>query len=149
MTIDVRLLGKRLKQARELRGGSLSGLAARANVSKSYLAKLERGEIENPGLKTLHGIARALELTLSDLLPRAVGETAEPQPGGDSAVAVHERLLEGLPPGLRQFLDQKEAEGERLPADVVRSLASIQFRGKKPQEVEDWRFLYDAIIRSL
>ena len=147
MTIDVRLLGKRLKQARELRGGSLSGLAARANVSKSYLAKLERGEIENPGLKTLQAITRALELTLSDLLPTP--ESAEPQPGEESAIAAHERLLEDLPPGLRQFLDQKEKEGERLPADVVRSLASIQFRGKKPQGVQDWQFLYDAITRSL
>lgn len=150
MTIDVDFLGRRIRQLRELKGQSLSGLADDADVSKSYLAKLERGEIDNPGLKTLYRIAVALGVTLAELLPNTTEDADESQePTGPVATSEYERLLEELPQGLKAFLEQKEEAGDRLSADEVKSLASIQFRGKKPQGIEDWQFLYDAIKRSL
>lgn len=148
MGIDVDQLGKRLKQLRELDGKSLSGLALEADVSKSYLAKLEKGEIENPGLKTLQSVAAALGITLADLIPSTQGGApAGSEQGGP--VAEYEELLAEMPESLKEFLEEKEREGGPLPADVVRSLANIQFRGKKPQKPSDWKFLYDAISRSL
>lgn len=150
MTIDVDFLGRRIRQLRELKGHSLSRVAEDADVSKSYLAKLERGEIDNPGLKTLYRIAAALGVTLAELLPTRTEEAdASHEPTGPAATSEYERLLGDLPQGLKAFLEKKEQAGDRLPADAVKSLASIQFRGKKPQEVEDWQFLYDAIKRSL
>jgi XRE family transcriptional regulator, regulator of sulfur utilization len=147
--IDVESLGQRLKQLRELKGSSLSALAGQAGVSKSYLAKLERGEIENPGLQTLQVISSALKITLADLLAPASMDAPAPSSAAGSEVAEYERLLADLPSGLGEFLAAKETEGERLPADMIRSLAAIQFRGKRPQAAADWRFLYDAIRRSL
>jgi transcriptional regulator with XRE-family HTH domain len=147
--IDVGSVGQRLKQLRELKGFSLSAFAGEAGVSKSYLAKLERGEIENPGLQTLQVIAATLKITLADLLAPASVDAPPPSSAAGSEVAEYERLLADLPSGLREFLNAKEAEGERLPADLIRSLAAIQFRGKRPQDPADWRFLYDAIRRSL
>ena len=144
MKIDVTALGRRLTQLRELRGLSLSATADTAQLAKSYLAKLERGEVENPGLKTLDSLARSLGVTLADLLYE--GATSR---GGHSDVAGYEELLSSIPLELHEFLTEREASGDRLPADVVRSLASIQFRGKRPQTVGDWRFIYEALIRTM
>lgn len=147
--VDVQALGRRLKQLRELKGKSLSRLAQDAQVSKSYLAKLERGEIENPGLKTLHAIAGALEITLNELLKPSTNQAPPSPSAAASEVAEYEQVLAELPPGLRTFLDEKEAAGDRVPADMVRLLAGIEFRGNKPETSEDWRFVYNAIRRSM
>jgi transcriptional regulator with XRE-family HTH domain len=119
-------------------------------MAKSYLAKLERGEVENPGLKTLDAIAHALNATLADLLAPSEVAGRDVEAGGESDVLDFEKLLASIPPELRQFLQEMEKGGERLPADIVRSLASIQFRGKRPKTVSDWRFVvYDALSRSI
>jgi transcriptional regulator with XRE-family HTH domain len=146
--IDPVALGRRVKHLRELKGWSLGGLAEAASLSKSYLAKLERGDVENPGLQTLQAIAAALGATLADFLMAPSGD-APPPASSRSEVAEYERLLANLPPGLKGFIEEKERAGERVPADAIRSMASIQFRGKRPESVADWRFLYDAINRSL
>jgi len=139
--IDVAALGQRIKDARELKGWSLGALGENAGISKSYLAKLERGEIQNPGIRTLHVIAVALGITLGDLL----GKT----PGAKTPIGEYERRLAKLPPGLGEFLQSKENQNEKIPADVIKTLASIQFRGKRPRSESDWQFVYDAIRRSI
>lgn len=148
MSIDVDLLGKRIRQLRELKLLSISAVAARAEISKSYLAKLERGEVDNPGLKTLQVIATALDVTLADLLTPA--DEPSPAPSSQSAVdlADFERTLADLPVQLREFVDAKKREGDELPADVIRSLAGVQFRGRRPRTREEWQFLYEAIRLS-
>lgn len=150
MAVDVVALGARIAQLRELRGLSLGALAEAADgMAKSYLAKLERGEVENPGLRTLSAIARALDVTVADLL-----QQAEPVRGAEGATlladrAEFERLMANLPPGLRDFLDLMSAEKRPVPPDTIRALAAVQFRGRRPERAEDWRFLYDAMIRSV
>jgi XRE family transcriptional regulator of biofilm formation len=142
MKPDVVQLGQRLVALREEKGLSLSAVADSAGIAKSYLAKLERGEVENPGLKTLDSVAKALDVTLAHLLapkPRAVG--AEQQSGVPD--------LEDLPRSLREFLKQLEEEEGRVPDDVIRSLASLQFRGKRPESVEDWKWVHDTLVRGL
>ena len=150
MALDAAALGARISQLRELRRLSLGELAERADgMAKSYLAKLERGEVENPGLRTLSAIARALDVTVAELLKRA-----EPASGaeGKSLLAEQadlERLMSKLPPGLADFLREMEEAAEPVPAGTVRALALAEFRGRRPQRVEDWRFLYDALSRSV
>lgn len=145
MKIDVGLLGSRLVQLRELRGMSLSATADAAGIAKSYLAKLERGEVENPGLKTLDGVARALDVTLADLLAPKTSVTDRP-PANE--VEELERLIATMPKSLRAFLPTLEAREGKLSVDIVRSLASIQFRGKRPETPDDWNFLYLALKKS-
>jgi transcriptional regulator with XRE-family HTH domain len=150
MAIDAAALGTRITQLRELRGLSIGALAeAAGGMAKSYLAKLERGEVENPGLKTLSAIARALDVTVADLVARA-----EPARGseGEALLAEQadlERLMASWPPGLGDFLRQMADDGRPVPAGTVRALALAEFRGRRPERPEDWRFLYDALVRSV
>ena len=150
MAVDVTALGARIAQLRELRGLSLGALAeAAGGMAKSYLAKLEKGEVENPGLKTLSAIARGLAVTVADLLEPAEAARA---PAGEALLAEQaefQQLMANLPPGLREFLDEMAAAREPVPPDMVRALAAVQFRGRRPERSRDWRWLYDAMIRSI
>lgn len=125
----------------------MHSLAAKAGVAKSYLAKLEKGQVENPGLQTLHALADALGLTLADLISpnsRATDVRTE------DPAATFERTLANLPPGLGEFIGSWEQENrKRLSPDIILSLAQIQFRGKRPQTAEDWRFVYNALDKSI
>ena len=150
MAVDVAALGSRITQLRELRSLSLGGLAEAADgMAKSYLAKLERGEVENPGLRTLSAIARALDVTVADLLQPAEAERGTQGATLLAEQADFERVMSNLPPGLREFLDLMASDKRLVPPDIVRALAAVQFRGRRPERAEDWRFLYDAMIRSV
>lgn len=150
MAVDVAVLGANVARLRELRGLSLGALGeAAGGLAKSYLAKLEKGDVENPGLRTLSAIARALDVTVADLL-----RTAEPDSGPEGQAllaqqAAFTQVLADLPAGLREFLDRMAAERRPVPPDMVRALAAVQFRGRRPERPDDWRFLYDAMIRSV
>lgn len=150
MAVDVAALGANVARLRELRALSLGALAeAAGGLAKSYLAKIEKGEVENPGLRTLSAIARALDVTVADLL-----RTAEPEPGteGQTLLArqvAFEQVLADLPQGLPEFLARMADERRPVPPDMVRALAAVQFRGRRPERPDDWRFLYDAMIRSV
>ena len=149
MAVDVAALGKRIAQLRALRALSLSALAEAAGLAKSYLAKLEEGDVENPGLKTIGLIARALDVTIADLLApaeRAPGKTRNAVLAESDS---YEAVLANLPEGLAEFLASMAADRQPVPPDLVRALAAVRFRGKRPRKVEDWRFLYDAMRRSV
>jgi hypothetical protein len=49
-----------------------------------------------------------------------------------------------IPESLREFA--KEAE---LPESDILMLAGIQYRGKRPETLDDWRFIYESIKRTL
>jgi transcriptional regulator with XRE-family HTH domain len=59
-------LGRRLSQLREKRGLSQTQLADVAGVGRAHLSQIENGAVA-ARIDTLHSIAEALELTLSDL----------------------------------------------------------------------------------
>lgn len=65
-------LARRIRLERELRGWSLADLAARAEVSKASISRIERGEM-SPTAVTLVRLATAFGLTLAGLLVRAEG----------------------------------------------------------------------------
>jgi transcriptional regulator with XRE-family HTH domain len=58
--------GKRVRELRLARGLSQEELAFRAGVHRTYLGSIERGE-RNPALKNIAAIAKALDVTLSEL----------------------------------------------------------------------------------
>jgi transcriptional regulator with XRE-family HTH domain len=74
--------GARISTARKLEGLSIRALAERVGISYGYLAKLERGEKENPSLVVLRKIADALSMDLQDILKGASvkSENALPEP---------------------------------------------------------------------
>ncbi len=59
-------LGMRIKYLRSLKKWSQEDLALEADVNKNYLSDLERGE-RNPTVKVLEKIAKALNITISEL----------------------------------------------------------------------------------
>ena len=57
------MFGKRLKELREIRGLSLSELAAQSGVAKSYISNMERDKMTNPSLEVMTKIASVLDIT--------------------------------------------------------------------------------------
>jgi hypothetical protein len=101
--------------------------------------KIEAGGLDSPTVTTLNRIAGVLGITLDQLLqsPRSTGDKSGPP----------ERLM---PASLKQFLREWETEHRaRVPKDVVHSLATLQFRGRRPRTVEDWRVIYAVVDRTL
>jgi len=61
-----RRFGERIRELRQAKGLSQEELAFRAKVHRTYLGGIERGE-RNPALKNIVAIAKALDISLSEL----------------------------------------------------------------------------------
>jgi transcriptional regulator with XRE-family HTH domain len=99
-------IGQRIRQLRESRGMTQSQLQARSRVSRSYLSRIESGQM-TPSLGTLEKIAEALGVGLNRFfVPESNGETVLEDP-----------FIQGLRPFLRQ-LDWSQWQGilKRLQA---------------------------------
>jgi transcriptional regulator with XRE-family HTH domain len=89
---DDRQLGQRIRQLRESRGMTQSQLQARSRVSRSYLSRIESGQM-TPSLGTLEKISEALGVGLNRFfVPESNGETLLEDP-----------FIQGLRPFLRQL----------------------------------------------
>lgn len=62
------MIGKRIQQLRKSKGLTLSELAERANVAKSYLSNVERSIQSNPSIHFLEKIASILNVSVNSLL---------------------------------------------------------------------------------
>jgi transcriptional regulator with XRE-family HTH domain len=62
--------GRAVREARAETGVSQEELAHRAGVDRSYMSSIERGE-QNVGLMSMHRVASALGITLSELILNA------------------------------------------------------------------------------
>ena len=138
--VTARQLGERIILLREGLGMSASDLAAAADLAKSYLFKIERGEVLNPGIQTLTAIATSLKTTVHDLLPRTK------KPASGDAVAF-EMLIEAVPDPLREFLNEQEKNGDPVPDDAKRALIVMRHRGRRPETKEDYALLYSMLKR--
>ncbi|MEO8964935.1 MAG: helix-turn-helix transcriptional regulator [Gammaproteobacteria bacterium] len=61
-------IGKKIREARKAKGFSQEDFAAEANLARSYLGRLERGE-QNISIQNLIQIALTLKVELYELLP--------------------------------------------------------------------------------
>ena len=61
-------LGLRLQQVRDLRNRSLRDVAEKAEISASYLQKIERGQVKNPSPNILHTLAKELGVPYAELM---------------------------------------------------------------------------------
>jgi len=61
-------LSKNLKKLREKKGLSQDRLAKLADVANNTIIKIEQSENVNPTLETLRKIAKALEISVDDLI---------------------------------------------------------------------------------
>ena len=116
-------LGTRVRQLREKKGWSLTKLAEQAGISRSYLAQIEYGE-SIPTQAKIVKLANALGALPSELL----GEETDPM---------------DIPESLREF-----ARSAGLGSSEVQMLARIEYRGKRPGTVDEWKLLY-TIIKTM
>ena len=123
-------LGARLRTSRKAQALSLTEVAARAEISKAYLSQLERGSSTTPSYDVLRRLATALGTSVADL----TGQPTAWQPAerGD------------VPASLRAFAKRSE-----IPDSDVEMLASIHYRGKQPDEPDDWAHIYETIKRTV
>jgi len=63
-------LGAAIRRARHERGISQEELAHRSSIDRSYMSSIERGG-QNPGILSVIRIARAMEMTLTELVVEA------------------------------------------------------------------------------
>jgi transcriptional regulator with XRE-family HTH domain len=63
-----RALGMKLKTLRTQRGLSQEVLAKRVKVTQPYITMLESGAFRNPTLDVLHRLAKALKVTVAELV---------------------------------------------------------------------------------
>ena len=127
------IIGDKINQRRVEKRLSLAELARRANISKSYLHAIESGETQSPSAEILFRLANELDATIADLL----GEE-DPSSAGERLQSTE------IPPTLLDF-----AQLEDLPDADIQMLANIEYRGKKPESVGDWRYIYESIKRTL
>jgi transcriptional regulator with XRE-family HTH domain len=116
-------IGQRIRQLRESRGMTQSQLQARSRVSRSYLSRIESGQM-TPSLGTLEKIAEALGVGLNRFfVPESNGETVLEDP-----------FIQGLRPYLRQ-LDWAQWQGilKRLQAISEHVSSNHSMRPLAPQ----------------
>jgi transcriptional regulator with XRE-family HTH domain len=129
--IDLKRLGHAVRFRRQGKEWGLAELAARSGVSKGYISDLENGVAGKPNIQYVYSIARALDVTLDELLNHA---TDDPQIAPTVAPA-HD-----LPPGLAE-LQQEMSLSDR----DLKMLASVNFRGHRPRDKEGWRYLLETL----
>ena len=61
-------LGKNLKKLRDKKGLSQDRLAKLADIANNTIIKIEQGENVNPRLDTLRKIAKALDVSVDELI---------------------------------------------------------------------------------
>ncbi|MFD4703694.1 helix-turn-helix domain-containing protein [Gottfriedia sp. NPDC058432] len=62
------MIGKKIQEIRKKKGLTLSELAEKANISKSYLSNIEREINQNPSIQVMEKITKVLSVDMSTLL---------------------------------------------------------------------------------
>lgn len=101
------MIGKRVQQLRKEKGLSLTELAERAGVAKSYISSLERDIQKNPSIQFLEKIAAVLKVPVERLIDEQ-DETAMDGPQLDQEW--YDIIKEAMTSGVdkqqfREFLD--------------------------------------------
>jgi transcriptional regulator with XRE-family HTH domain len=104
-----RRIGKRVKQARELRGLSQEELAELAHTGNKHISEVERAAT-NLGIDRAAAIAKALSMDVSELLEPLPDERRDP-----SVVMVAAEHLEAVRPLVRA-LDRQRRSSKRRKA---------------------------------
>ena len=99
-------VAERIKYYRHLRNYSQEALALQAGLNPAYFGQVERG-LKCPTIDTLYKIARALDVSLSELLRIEVPPVA-PDINGHHRQQVQEMLSRIPPDKLDQFIDVME-----------------------------------------
>lgn len=141
-------LGRRLHARRVWQGRTLAAVSLQAGLSLPYVANLENGR-GNPTLGSLHRLAEALDIRLSELLADPDGTTAGP--------VLPESLAESLAEfsqgaRFRQEVRRLAAEEKVTLAEVRHQLLTAMAAVPQPRrglDELDWHRILDALVLVL
>ncbi|MDM5187577.1 helix-turn-helix domain-containing protein [Bacillus sp. DX4.1] len=98
------MIGERIKRLRLQRGISLTELAEKAGVAKSYISSIERNLQKNPSIQFLEKIANVLQIPVDILLHDET--TPENQLDSEWTTLVKEAMNSGVSKEqFREFLE--------------------------------------------
>lgn len=105
----VKVIGRRIRKVRKSKGLTVTRLAEKIDVTKSYLSHIETGTVDNPTLQVLNRIANTLNVHLSDLV-------REEEKGGESSTSKGDEKSRETPfrQGFKKAIE--EQEGDNLAA---------------------------------
>lgn len=102
-------MGGRIHKLRLEKGYSLSELADKADVAKSYLSNVERNIQSNPSIQFIEKIADALQVSIHALLYGGLAETEEQALDGEWFRLVQEAMASGISKReFKEFLDYQK-----------------------------------------
>lgn len=128
---EAKALGERVAKERNQLGLSVAKLAELAGVSKAYVHQIENGDCQRPSAHVLFSIATTLGTSIAYLLGKS---SSSPEPD-----TIH------IPESLQRFA----SDVDELTPDDIKMLARIKHRDHQPDNVEDWRYLWESIKRSI
>jgi XRE family transcriptional regulator of biofilm formation len=100
------MIGQRIKQLRLQKQLSLSELAEKAGVAKSYLSSIERNLQSNPSVQFLEKISAVLGISVQSLIQEEKKEANYEQLDSDWANLVREAMESGVSKEeFKQFLE--------------------------------------------
>ncbi|MBP1990361.1 helix-turn-helix domain-containing protein [Paenibacillus eucommiae] len=100
------MIGKRVLQLRKEKGMSLTELAERAGVAKSYISNLERDIQKNPSIQFLEKIAGVLKVPVDRLIDQDVTVSKDSDLDQEWYDIVKEAMTSGVDKQqFREFLD--------------------------------------------
>ncbi|WP_425622501.1 helix-turn-helix domain-containing protein [Brevibacillus borstelensis] len=126
-------LGANIKRFRKLRGLTQEKLAEKANMSRSYLADVERDRY-NPSVDTLKAIAEALNVGVDDLLESSdehdKSVTKAMQEFGKTELKATENTYDytkdqSIPRALQDFLDKLSAYPPEEQERIIKQINTL------------------------
>lgn len=100
------MIGQRIKEYRQQKRMSLSELAEKAGIAKSYLSSIERNLQSNPSIQFLEKISAVLNVPMNTLINEQEEETATGELDSDWAKLVREAMNSGVSKDqFREFLE--------------------------------------------
>jgi transcriptional regulator with XRE-family HTH domain len=138
-------LGQRLRARRGSQGRTLASVAMQAGLSVPYVANLENGR-GNPTLGSLHRLADALGVRLSDLLAEEAGTAPAPAELPESLVAFSQGSR------FRREVRRLAAQEQVMPAEMRHKLLTAMAAVPRPRrglDELDWHRILDALVLVL
>jgi XRE family transcriptional regulator, master regulator for biofilm formation len=100
------MIGKRVQQLRKEKGLSLTVLAERAGIAKSYLSNLERDIQKNPSIQVLEKIAAVLKIPTESILDQGNSEANKAMLDREWYELIQEAMTSGVDKKqFREFLE--------------------------------------------